>query len=260
VTPTPTNSNALIFADGFETGNLNNWSARVIDGGDLSVSAGAALVGSFGMSALIDDNIVIHVTDDRPNGEPSYQVRVRFDPNSMTMASGDLYTLFYGYTGTSTQVLRLELRFSAGLYQLRAALRDDATTWRNSAFFTITDAPHLIQLDWRAATVAGANNGSLAFRIDGGLKANLTGVDNDTRRIDRVQLGAVLGIDTGTRGSAFFDAFESYRLPVIVAAALVAEEQPEDGSAFLEEVTAEELTAEAEEAMSKQLFLPLVVR
>jgi hypothetical protein len=49
-------------------------------------------------------------------------------------------------------------------------------------------------------------------------------------------------------------------LPVIVAAALVAEEQPEDGSAFLEEVTAEELTAEAEEAMSKQLFLPLVVR
>jgi len=34
-------------------------------------------------------------------------------------------------------------------------------------------------------------------------------VDNDTRRIDRARLGALTGIDTGTRGTYFFDAFES---------------------------------------------------
>ena len=258
-TPTPTTGSALIFADGFETGNINTWSARVIDGGDLSVSAGAALVGSFGLNALIDDAIAIYVTDDRPNGETGYQAQFRFDPNTITMANGDLHTIFYGYTGAATQVLRLDLRFANGQYQLRAALRDDATTWRNSVFFPISDAQRLIQLNWRAAT-AGLNNGSLAFRIDGVLKANLTGVDNDARRIDRVRLGAVLGIDAGTRGSYFFDDFASYRLPATVVAALVAEEVPENTAAIVEEVTTEELAAEAAEAQNQQLFLPLVTQ
>jgi hypothetical protein len=36
-------------------------------------------------------------------------------------------------------------------------------------------------------------------------------VDNDTRRIDQARLGAVSGIDTGTRGTYYFDAFESRR-------------------------------------------------
>ena len=41
--------------------------------------------------------------------------------------------------------------------------------------------------------------------------ANLTGVANSSWRIDRIQLGAVAGIDTGTRGTYYFDAFESHR-------------------------------------------------
>lgn len=254
----------LIFADGFERGNLNTWSARAIDGGDLSVTRGAALAGRFGMNALLDDNNPLHVTDDRPNGESGYQVRFRFDPNTLAMAAGDLHTLFYGYVGASTQVLRLELRFAAGQYQLRAALRNDATTWTNSAWFPISDASHLLQLTWRAATAAGANNGRLAFRIDNILKANLTGVDNDTRRIDRVRLGAVAGIDSGTRGSYFFDAFQANRLVTTASATAVdidlADEAAEDSTVFMEEVTAEELADEAAEAPAQQLFLPFVVR
>ena len=33
----------------------------------------------------------------------------------------------------------------------------------------------------------------------------------DTWRIERARLGAVAGIDTGTRGTIYFDAFESRR-------------------------------------------------
>jgi hypothetical protein len=87
----------------------------------------------------------------------------------------------------------------------------DSTTWRYTSWFTISDAPHFIELDWRAATAAGASDGSLTLWIDGTWRANLTGVDNDTRRVDRVRLGAVAGIDTGTRGAYYFDAFESRR-------------------------------------------------
>ena len=65
----------------------------------------------------------------------------------------------------------------------------------------------------------GANNGGLTFWIDGVQKANLTGNDNDTRRIDRVRLGATSGLDTGTRGTYYFDAFESRRQQYIGPAA-----------------------------------------
>jgi len=75
----------------------------------------------------------------------------------------------------------------------------------------IGDGPHSIELDWRAATAVGANNGGLTLWIDGVQQADLTGVDNDTLQIDRVRLGAVTGIDTGTRGTYYFDAFESRR-------------------------------------------------
>ena len=245
----------LIFADGFESGNLNSWSARAIDGGDLSVTLNAALAGRFGMSALVDDNTAIHVTDDRPNGESGYQVRFRFDPNGMAMANGNLHALFYGYSGTSTLVLKLEMRFATGQYQVRAAVRNDAAAWTNSAWFVISDAPHLLQLNWRAATAIGANNGRLAFRLDGVLKSNLLGIDNDTRRLDRVRLGALTGIDNGTRGSYFFDAFQANRI-----GAAEQEEPSEDTTAFVEAVTAEELADEAAEPTAQQLFLPLVTR
>jgi hypothetical protein len=204
-------SSGLIFADGFESGDLFAWTSSTTDLGDLGVSGAATLVGSKGLQALIDDNTAIYVTDDTPTAEPRYRARFYFDPNSIPMASGDTHDIFYGYSGTSTDVLRVRFRFRNGNYQLRAALRNDRSTWTNTGWYTISDAPRAIELDWQAATAAGANNGGLTLWIGGVQQANLTGVDNDTRRIDRVGLGAVTGIDTGTRGTYYFDAFESRR-------------------------------------------------
>jgi len=217
LTPTssPTSGADLIFADGFESGNLSAWSANTADGGDLSVSAGAKLIGNYGLQAVIDDNNSIYLTDDSPNIEPRYRARFYFDPNSITMVSNDAHYIFYGYSGTSTIVFRVEFRFNKGNYQIRTALRNDANSWKSGTWFTISDVPHFIEIDWRAATAVGANNGSLTLWIDGTQRANLIGVDNDTRRLDRVQLGAVAGMDSGTRGTYYFDAFESRRQTTI---------------------------------------------
>jgi hypothetical protein len=46
-----------------------------------------------------------------------------------------------------------------------------------------------------------ANNGVLKLWIDGVLKQAITNIDNDTRQIDWLRLGAVSGVDTGTRGT-----------------------------------------------------------
>jgi hypothetical protein len=209
-TNTPTGSD-LIFADGFESGGFLAWSANRTDLGDLAVSANAAMVGTRGMRAWLDDNNTIFLTDNSPNAEPRYRARFYFDPNSISMANGDAHNILNGYMGASTVILRLVFRYSSGAYQVRAAAINDATGWTNTAWFTITDAPHFIEFDWRASTVAGANNGGVTLWIDGVQKANLTTVDNDTRRMDSVRLGAVVGIDAGTRGIYYFDAFESRR-------------------------------------------------
>ena len=210
MTNTPSSSD-VIFADGFESGNFSAWSANRIDLGDLSVRAAAALVGSQGMRAVIDDTNTIYVTDDRPTAEPRYRARFYFDPNSITMASGNAHFIFHGLMGTSTAIVRVEFRSSSGAYQVRGGLINDGSTWTNTNWFTISDAPHAIELDWRAATAAGANNGGLTHWVDGVQRASLTNVDNDTRRVDRVRLGAVAGIEAATSGTYYFDAFESHR-------------------------------------------------
>jgi hypothetical protein len=216
-TPTPTGTPLpdLISADSFESGNLSAWSSSTTDGGNLSVGSTAALAGTQGMQAQINDNNSIFVTDDRPTAESRYRARFYFDPNSITMASSDAHLILIGRTanGTTTgaTVLQVELRYSGGKYQIRALISDDATAFTSSGWFTINDAPHSIEIDWRASTAAGANNGGLTLWIDGTQQANVTGIDNDTRRIESVRLGAVSGIDTTTRGTEYFDAFESRR-------------------------------------------------
>jgi len=127
------------------------------------------------------------------------------------MVSGNAHYLFYAANRDDVVVVRIEFRFSEGDYQVQAEAINDASTWSSSPWVTITDGPHALEIDWQAASAAGANNGGLAFWVDGVQQANFTNIDNDTRRVDYVQWGAVAGIDTGTRGTYFFGAFESRR-------------------------------------------------
>lgn len=259
-----------IFADSFEVGNLSAWSASAIDGGDLSVSTAAALSGNWGMQTLLDDTKAIYVTDDRPNAEPRYRSRFYFDPNGLAMGNNKAHYLFYGYSGASKVVLRIELGRLNNAYQLRAALLNDSTTWSSTAWFIISDTPHVVELDWQAATAAGANNGGLTFWLDNIQRAQITGIDNDTRRIDQVRLGAVAGMDKGTLGTAYFDAFVSQRQSyigpagVIAADALVAPAADGDPNQIVtsdeptEEVEQERLESTADDSDTHRLYLPLV--
>jgi uncharacterized protein YjiK len=208
-TPTPTATSGplpdLIFADGFESGNFSAWSSAV--GNDLSVSSAAALVGTRGMQALINDNTVIYLVDESPVSEARYRARFYFDPNSISMSSSDNHFIFYGYSGTTKVVMRIQFRFTSNAgYQVRVQVLNNSSSWTNSAWLPISDAPHALEIDWQAAA-----SGGLTFWIDGVQKAALTGIPTSNYRIERIRLGAVNGIDSGTRGTYYFDAFESRR-------------------------------------------------
>lgn len=218
-TPTPVAADG-IFADDFETGTLSAWSANANSAGS-KVTTAAALVGAQGWQVSIASNTSTYLTDNTPNAEPRYRARFYFDSNAILMADGNAHLLFAGYHGTKL-VLRTEFRKSKGKYQLRVGTLDDKATWKSSSWFTISDAGHPIEVDWQAATAAGANNGVLTLWIDGMLQTNVLGIDNDTRRIDAIRLGPSSGIDSGTRGTYYFDAFASRRQSAIGAAAVSA--------------------------------------
>ena len=183
--------------------------------GDLSAQAAqaaqAALVGSYGMKAVLDDNVSIYVTDFSPFDETRYRGRFYFDPNTITMANNNAHYLLYALNRDDVVVARLELRRYNNNYQVRASVVNDGTSWSNSAWFTITDAPHKLEIDWRASTGPGANNGGITFWVDDVQRGIFTNIDNDTRKVDYVQWGAVSGVDSGTRGTYYFDDFVSHR-------------------------------------------------
>lgn len=212
LTPTPTTAGGAtaLFADGFESGSLSAWSASVTDSGDLSVTTNAALVGARGLQALIDGTGTIYVTDNTPASEPSYRAQFRLDPNSLTMGNDEAFDLLNLDTST-TAVARVQLRRSGGSYRLQFLLIDNGGTVRTSTNTVISDAPHTVQLDWRANSTAGATDGSAVLSVDGVASVTMSGAQVGSRRVDRVRFGAPQSLDASTSGILFLDDFQSWR-------------------------------------------------
>jgi hypothetical protein len=189
-----------------EAGDLGEYDSTVTDGGDLSVTNGAALAGTnYGLSALIDDTTAIYGL--KNISAPASQLRVRYyiDPNSLTMAVGDSFHQFYVDRPSSVRVMRASLNRG---YSLSVSIYNDAGSlaWGSTAW-AITDAPHYLEILLVRATTNVSANGYVSIWIDGVFKEMSTGVDNydAVAAITNVKFGAVGGIDAGTSGTFYVD-------------------------------------------------------
>ncbi|MBI5304501.1 MAG: S8 family serine peptidase [Chloroflexi bacterium] len=214
-TATPTAAPNAIFADGFETGTLNAWSAATTGGGRLSATTNAALVGAFGMQAVISNTTAIYVTDNSPANESAYHARFYFSPNGVTIPNGGNHDLFVGRTTTGTVIFRIQLRNSSGNYQVRALAINNTSSNYATSWYTISNASHAIEIAWQAATTANGTNGAISLWMDGTLKQTRSGIPNGNRRLDQVRLGATSGLSSGISGAEYFDAFVSTRTTYI---------------------------------------------
>lgn len=207
----------LIFEDGLESGDTSHWSMAQTDGGDLSVSGAAAMGGTTdGIAAVINDTNNIFVRDDSPGGENEYHARFYFDPNGFTTGmNGQRTKIFQAFDETpQRRIVTIALRVLNGGYLITAKTKNDDDTWANTGFFTITDAPHVIEVKWKRATTGSSNDGSLQLWIDGASQATLSGLDNNTSQVDYARLGA-FGIKAGSSGTLYFDEFSSHRVTYI---------------------------------------------
>jgi hypothetical protein len=197
-----------VFADGFEAGNMGAWSSSATAGGNLDVAGSAALSGSYGLRATISNRTGMYLTDDTPSAASDYHARFQFDPNSVSMASRRVQTIFAGRSSSGNKVILVQFRSNNGTYQVRAGARQNNGSTKYSPWSSIGDAPHAVEAGWSAATTTNGTDGSVSLWVDGSLVATKTGLANGSQRVDDARLGPQV-IPSGTSGVELFDGFVS---------------------------------------------------
>jgi RHS repeat-associated protein len=118
--------------------------------------------------------------------------------------------VFTGRNAAGTDVVRIQLQKNGSTYQIRTGLLNDAGSWSDTNWYDISNTWTAIEIHYQAF----AYSGSLILWLDDVQKQSLTFIDNDSRTLTDVRLGAQ-GIETGTRGTLYFDDFESRRFSYI---------------------------------------------
>jgi hypothetical protein len=202
---------AIIIDIDHEANDLSEYTTTVTDSGDLSAAADAALAGtSYGLSVLIDDNTAIYgqyALSSPYSTTGITRVRVYFDPNTLTMTHNDQFYMVILYTGATSRVANLNVQMNSGFYRVLVTLVDDAAADNNASAVTVSDAPHYIEFMLTRASSNVASDGRLDWWIDGSVQTAITGKDNYDRfaNFGTLRVGAVTGIDTGTRGTLYVD-------------------------------------------------------
>jgi len=144
-------------------------------------------------------------TDDDIKHGKAIVVRLKLDISSLTMADGDEFVLLNvlddAAVGGSTTVSDVFLRRSGTNYQVKIRLLTDSGSNSDSSYATIDkSAVHDLLIIIKAATGAGDNNGAGYIYNADTLITSVTGVDNDQKEIEEIQIGLYSGVDAGTQG------------------------------------------------------------
>lgn len=193
-----------------ETGDLSEYSSTTTDGGDLSVSAGAALHGSYGLSCVIDDTTAIK-GDINTAQSASLQFRFYIDPNGLTMANNTYFRAFRWLMigGPWAVITYISLKYLSSAYQLLIEAQNDAGATVLSDYAVISDAPHCVEFRCTSATTSSSNDGSYEWWVDGSSQGSATSVDNYNYTQDyewSFSVGAIDEIDAGTSGTFYIDS------------------------------------------------------
>ena len=110
--------------------------------------------------------------------------------------------------------MAIVLRRLGGSFSIMGRARLDDNTQLDTGFFPVSDAPHVVEVDLRAASGPDTLDGSFELWIDGVPWRRCGGLDNNLAEVDFVRMGA-LSVKTGASGTMYWDEFESRRKEAI---------------------------------------------
>ncbi|HLE48848.1 MAG TPA: LamG domain-containing protein [Patescibacteria group bacterium] len=198
-----------------ETGDTSQYTSLTDPDSDLSVTAAAAQNGTnYGLAVQIDDTTATYGRKDiTANTSGIARYSFYFDINNLTMSeAGDEFTFANIYNSGVNSTSFVNVKRFSGVYTLRAAIVDDAGAASYTSYYTITDAPHYVEVELKRASTVSSSDGTVQLWIDGVAQETKTGVDNYDRFNDfwSVRLGAVSSIDAGTSGTFYVDELEIF--------------------------------------------------
>jgi hypothetical protein len=198
----------IIFEDGFESANFSAWNAVKTGGGDLKVCLNGAINGIIGMCVKNMTNNTKFVTDSGLSAT-SISVQFNLDPNGLKLQNNKIIRIFQSRDGAKAPHW-LQLRKNDGNFQLRALAKLDGPGFVKTLWTKITNKPHLIEIEWSAASGAGNHNGYVKLYVGGQLRRQKGGLNNDTFVVKKVKLGFTnRPLNFWVRGVFFIDDFMS---------------------------------------------------
>ena len=208
-TATSTPTTTILFANGFETGNLSGWSQTGGTTSRISVTSGSAQAGTYKLQAQISASTSGYVQDNTPANETSYRARFYFNPNSYTPGTTGI-DIFTGYNSANANVFRVQYRRSTTTgYQVRlSVVRAGGTSYTN--WYVINNnAWNAIEIAWQSGATASAS-----LYVGGVLRQTMTGLNTSAYTVDNVRLGPQGTLPTAT-GTVYLDSFVSTRATAI---------------------------------------------
>lgn len=177
-------------------------------GREIELRNGFDVAGGAQLRAEVDPGLstLAYLQDGNPSSEQDYYARWYLDLSQMSLATDSV--VHFAALGTGqTPVLELRLDRSAGQDRATLAAFSDGGGESTSTPVTVAGGWVAVEVEWHASS--GADDGELRLYLDDVQVAQLTGLDNDTLRIDAARLGAS-GFGDGTAsGEMDIDEFSS---------------------------------------------------
>lgn len=196
---------ANLFVDDFESGNLTAWTSETDSGGYLNIGTEAvALHGTYGMSVEIPNTTGRYVAKTLASNQTRLRSRCYINTNSIAITNNTEVNFMYHYNAVGN--IFTCLRNEGGVYKIRLITNDDSTQVYTSSY-AISNGVHCVEVDWKASSGDGNNDGFIELLIDGTSKETVSNIDSDTRTTRYIRFGAVSQIAAGTSGTIYLDDY-----------------------------------------------------
>lgn len=234
-----------------EANDLSEWTTTYVDGGDLTTSTAAGMVGTYGMSGYIDDtnNISAIYTFGDIGTVSDFRFRFYIDLTDMTFQSGDNYYAGGIKNGATINWYHYVGEDATGKYIIWYFRNDSNSVSHNSGKLYLSDAPHYIEVHMVRASSTSSNDGEIYVYVDGGLEYSATNFDTYDYTYwggnDSIQIGAISNIDAGTSGYFYYDDIIVRDDGTEIGAALTTVEDSVTADAVVLRVEPDSITADA---------------
>ncbi len=190
-----------LFIDGFESGNLDNWSRSK---GNVGITSPGLKKSGFAFEVTVDGtDAVSQIVSLQPAREKSLETSLLLQVNQVDLGGGEVEVLRFVSPRKKT-IVSLTLEQRGNKYFVNLSAESGGEMEQIGSTPVPRKKAVLLRVDWQQATDANSNNGSIRLIKKKRVRASRSTLDT-IATIDAVRLGLPSGSAGAVGGSVVFD-------------------------------------------------------